>query len=112
MFSRCAVQDCGNGDVQIHHIRRLGQRKSLDSAGKTTTVISRSGKRIKGLAAIMSAMNRKQLPLCPKHHSLFEQGIYSDLDAHYCKQLLLTNIPDGDKLRSAFDTGSYFRTPK
>lgn len=112
MFSRCAVQDWDNGEVEIHHIRRFGQKKPEGPAGETMTVIGRTGKRIKGLAAVMSPMNRKQLPLCPKHHTLFEQGVYSDLDPEYCKRLLLTTIPEGERLRSVFDTGAYSRTPK
>jgi len=73
-------------------------------------VLSKTGRPIKGFTALMSALNRKQLPLCPEHHSEFEKGTFSDLDADYCEQLLNTKIPDGDKLRSVFTTGT-FTTP-
>ena len=108
MFSRCAVQGCNDGNVQIHHIRSIARKLAVrKDGGLEIRVLSKTGGRLRGFTALMSALNRKQLPLCPEHHSQFEKGVISDLDAQYCKQLLGTKIPDGDKLRSVFTTGPF-----
>lgn len=46
----------------------------------STFVIDRKGRRVKDLPAILTMLNRKQLPLCRKHHLEFEKGIFSNLD--------------------------------
>lgn len=54
MFSQCAVKDCCNIDIEIHHVKKLGRR-----------------------------VNRKQIPLCSRHHMEFETGNYSPLDVNF-----------------------------
>ena len=62
----CAVQDCTNQDIEIHHIRQLHKRTS---PGETFTVITAGkSKKVSGLLAIQSALKRKQIPLCKEHH--------------------------------------------
>lgn len=106
MFSRCAVRECANTDVEIHHERKL-HRKLEDN--RNITVMSTSGRRVKGLGALMSAANRKQLPLCKKHHLEFEKGEYSTIDGTYLKELMNTQVPDSERLRNAFTHGSYLK---
>lgn len=70
-------------------------------------VITRKGKRVKGLAAVLIAMNRKQLPLCRKHHLEFETGKYSPFDNKYLSSLYNTKIPDLKTLNAVLRFGSY-----
>lgn len=102
MFSRCAVLGCNNSDIEIHHERKLARRYE---EGNKTTILNRRGRRIRGLSALMSAMNRKQLPLCKKHHLEFDSGKPSELDSEYLRDLLKTNVPDGLALIEAFNKG-------
>jgi hypothetical protein len=65
MFSRCSVAGCFNTDIQIHHERKL--HRSQSGCDKFT-VVNKHGRRVQGLSALLSSMNRKQLPLCSHHH--------------------------------------------
>ena len=103
-FSRCSVKDCINTNIEIHPLKKL-QRK-IDRSGRVT-VLSRKGKRVTGLAGILTATNRKQLPLCKKHHAEFESGKYSDLDVEYLASLYRKRIPDSKTLNAVFNTGSF-----
>jgi hypothetical protein len=84
LFSKCAVSDCQNMDIEIHHIKKLGRR--IDSSGKIS-VLTSNNKRLYGLSAILSAVNRKQIPLCSLHHLEFEAGEYSPLDKEFLKKV-------------------------
>jgi len=79
-WHRCAVIGCEATNIQVHHIRRLWRREEKD--GRLSVLDSR-GRRVTGLAAIMTARQRKQLPLCAKHHAEMERGIFSPLDQEY-----------------------------
>jgi hypothetical protein len=103
-FSKCAVQGCPHTDIEIHHEKKL--HRKVDNSGQVS-VINRKGKRVKGLAAILTANNRKQLPLCKKHHREFDSGKYSPLDTEYLSSFYNRSIPDSKTLRSVFNTGSY-----
>jgi len=103
-FVRCAVYDCTNSDIEIHHVKKLDRKVSYSGM---VSVINRKGKRVKGLAAVLTAMNRKQLPLCRKHHLEFETGKYSPLDNKYLSSLYNTKIPDSKTLNAVLRFGSY-----
>jgi hypothetical protein len=60
----CAVKGCENRDIEVHHVRALVRKR----AGYKIESIKNNGKTIKGLAMIESALARKQIPLCKKHH--------------------------------------------
>jgi Type II intron maturase len=83
LFFKCAVADCFNIDIEIHHVKKLGRR--IDRNGKITVLIS-NNKRLSGISAILSAVNRKQIPLCSRHHLEFEVGKYSPLDVDFFKK--------------------------
>jgi retron-type reverse transcriptase len=104
MFSQCAVKGCYITDVEIHHIRKLGRRK--DDLGKTS-VINRHGRKVKGITAMLSCINRKQIPLCPKHHLEFEKGLFSEVDTDFLGNLFNRHVPDSDILQQAFNHGIY-----
>ena len=108
-FSRCSVRGCNNKDVQIHHLKKL--HRKTDRSGQTS-VLNRKGKRVKGLAAVLTAMHRKQLPLCAKHHLEFESHKYSELDTEYLSNLYRRAIPDSKNLNSAFSQGSFDSKPE
>ena len=85
-FQGCSVEGCNETkSIEVHHIVRL--HRKVDSDGNTS-VIDRKGKRVKGLPAILTMLNRKQLPLCRKHHLELEKGIFSNLDIDKLKSVL------------------------
>jgi len=61
----CAVEGCDNRDIEVHHIRALARKR----VGYKIESIKNYGKSIRGLAMIESALTRKQIPLCKKHHA-------------------------------------------
>jgi hypothetical protein len=61
----CAVEGCEAHDIEVHHVRSLIRKRR----GYIIESIKNHGKRIKGLAMIESALSRKQIPLCKKHHT-------------------------------------------
>lgn len=69
----CAVLGCINADIEIHHIKSLNRQ--FDK--KTNNIIITNGKtkKLSGIEAYQSALNRKQLPLCKKHHLEFHKGL-------------------------------------
>jgi len=88
LFSKCAVKDCCKTDIEIHHVKKLARR--IDSSGKIS-VLTSNNKRLSGISAILSAVNRKQIPLCSFHHLEFEIGNYSPLDTDFLiKSIKLT----------------------
>jgi len=101
MFSQCSVLGCSNTDIQIHHVRKLHRKHFGENK---FTIVNKHGRRIQGFAALLSAINRKQLPLCSKHHSEFEKGNFSNLDRVFLKNLYNTEIPDNEHLRKVFGT--------
>ena len=99
MFSQCSVIGCFNKDIQIHHVRKLYRKKLGESK---FTIVNKHGRRIQGLSALLSSLNRKQLPLCSKHHLEFEKNNFSDLDRVFLKNLYNIEVPDNEFLRKAF----------
>jgi hypothetical protein len=99
MFEQCAVLDCALTDIQIHHIRKLNRVMGEKS---TMSISNSQNRRISGRTALLSAINRKQLPLCSLHHREFEKGNFSDLDVHFLHEIYKTNIPDNETLKKIF----------
>jgi group II intron reverse transcriptase/maturase len=62
----CAVRDCPERDIQMHHVKHLVRH--LDSFGEIS-VLSSKGKRLHGYRALQASLNRKQIPLCARHHN-------------------------------------------
>lgn len=62
---KCAVKGCENKGTETHHIKQLYQ--NIDEKG----IIIHKGKakKLKGKLAYESALKRKQIPLCPPHHT-------------------------------------------
>lgn len=64
-FSGCAVKACNNKDIEMHHIRKLNRRYK----GNLVSVKVRSKQKdITKTEALLSALRRKQIPLCKYHH--------------------------------------------
>lgn len=60
LTSECCI--CGSPDnVEMHHVYAI-----------------RKGK-VSGFTQIMKQLNRKQIPLCKKHHTEVEVGLYDDI---------------------------------
>lgn len=103
MFSRCSVAGCLNTDIQIHHERKLHRSQS---GSDKFTVVNKHGRKVQGRSALLSSMNRKQLPLCSHHHLEFERGYFSDLDRSFLKNLYNIEVPDSEQLRKVFGSHS------
>ena len=54
-------------------------------------MLDRKGRRVKGLPAVLTSINRKQLPLCHEHHLDFEAGKYHPLDYSKLNSVLNRN---------------------
>jgi retron-type reverse transcriptase len=76
---KCAVTNCTNTDIQVHHVRAL--RRVLH--GYKVESIKSKNKSLKGLAKIESALNRKQIPLCREHHSQWHKLDKFQIDKFY-----------------------------
>jgi len=75
--NKCAVKDCNEIDnIEVHHVRKLF--RNIDRTGKV--VVQGKAKKLSGRLAIESALKRKQIPLCPKHHKDWHKGIISNID--------------------------------
>lgn len=66
LFEDCAVIGCENKDIEVHHVRALNREKH----GFKVETIGIGKKRISGPSMIQSALARKQIPLCKKHHAI------------------------------------------
>jgi retron-type reverse transcriptase len=89
-FRGCSVTDCLESEnIEVHHIRRLYRKVNNDGI---ISVLDMKGNRVTGLAAVLTSINRKQIPLCRKHHLEFESGVFSPLDYSKLNKVLL-NIP-------------------
>ena len=49
--------------------------------------LTSNNKRLFGISAILSVVNRKQIPLCSFHHLKFETGNYNSLDIDLFKKI-------------------------
>jgi hypothetical protein len=81
-FKQCAVENCHNQDIEIHHMRRLERRINTNDM---TSIKDSKGNRATGLKGFLSAINRKQMPLCKEHHRKFEKDEKSPIDKSYFK---------------------------
>lgn len=110
-FKGCSVMGCTETEnIQVHHIRK--SHRKIEKDGKVS-VVNAQGKRVTGLAAILTTINRKQLPLCFKHHLGFERGVFSDLDFEKLREVL-GGIPkpnEGD-FRPIFEGESFTASTK
>ena len=84
LFSQqCAIKDCINKDIEVHHIRAL-QRVMH---GYHIESIKSKNKSLKGSSKIESALNRKQIPLCRHHHDNWHKVKKSQIDTFYIKNV-------------------------
>ena len=75
--NECAVKNCTEIDnIEVHHVRKLF--RNIDRAGKV--VIQGRAKKLSGRLATESALKRKQIPFCPKHHKDWHNGLISNID--------------------------------
>jgi len=75
-------------NIEVHHIRAL--KRKINSNG-IMSVINKKGKRVSSIAAVLTTLRRKQLPLCTKHHLKFEKGNYSQFDYGKLTKVLNNN---------------------
>lgn len=86
---KCAVSDCTNTDIQVHHVRSLRRVRH----GYALESIKSKGKRIKReYAKVESALNRKQIPLCTEHHQQWHLLKGVQLDKEFLKTSVIPVI--------------------
>lgn len=85
LFSnRCAVINCTNVDIEVHHVRALERVKH----GYLVESIKSKNKSLRGSSKIESALNRKQIPLCREHHVQWSRLDKSQIDKSYLKNVV------------------------
>nr|YP_009476642.1 hypothetical protein StoMt_p006 [Storeatula sp. CCMP1868]AVM81135.1 hypothetical protein StoMt_p006 [Storeatula sp. CCMP1868] len=88
LLTKCSVEGCTNVDIEVHHIAKLHRKINKNGL---ITIVNRSGKRVSGLAGLLTAINRKQLSLCRFHHLEFEKQKFSPLDEGFLNLALNRN---------------------
>merc|ERR1712032_1664306 len=78
--AECAVYDCDSPNIEWHHVNKLSRMK--DHLGRVS-VVTRKGRRVTGTDAFIVAFNRKQIPLCKKHHMDLHQKRISFEDINW-----------------------------
>jgi hypothetical protein len=105
-FGGCSVTNCSEFEnIQVYRTRRLHHKVSNNGL---ISVVGRKGAQVSGLVAILTMINRKQIPLCGEHFIKFESGIFSPLD--YSKlNRILWNIPKpkNKNFKPIFDGENY-----
>lgn len=75
--NKCAVKNCTEIDnIEVHHVRKLF--RNIDRTGKI--IIQGRVKKLSGQLATESALKKKQIPLCFRHHKDWHNGIISNTD--------------------------------
>ena len=75
--NQCAVKNCNEvNNIEVHHVRKLF--RNIDKTGNV--VVQGKVKKLSGRIAIESALKRKQIPFCPKHHKDWHREIISNID--------------------------------
>ena len=75
--NKCAVKNCVEiNNIEVHHVRKLFRKR--DKTGNVT--IQGRAKKLSGRFAVESALKRKQIPFCPKHHKDWHNGSISIKD--------------------------------
>jgi hypothetical protein len=73
----CAVKGCTDPEVEMHHIHQIEK-----AGGKHKVRSVREAQILEGIKAVQSALKKKHIPLCAKHHDDLHMGrvFLSDLD--------------------------------
>ena len=75
--NKCAVKGCNENDnIEVHHVRKLF--RNVDKTGKV--IIQGKAKKLSCRLGVESALKRKQVPFCPKHHKDWHKGIISNIN--------------------------------
>lgn len=70
LLGECAVKDCPVKAVEWHHVKKLNRRYK----GNIVSTTDVKGKRLSKQRMFESALKRKQIPLCSKHHKMLHSG--------------------------------------
>lgn len=95
LFSKCAVEGCSNIDIELHYVKDKSKRITSNTK---INILTSNNKRLSGISAILSSINRKQIPFCSLHHLEFETGNHSRLDTPF-----LTKIYNVDSSANNFN---------
>jgi len=104
LYKKCAVKECPETRIEVHHVRKL-ERKV-----KGYVVISVKSKKDRTkdpLETIESALTRKQIPLCKKHHDALHAGKFNPetLDKEYINAKV--EIIGGGRLKKPNNNGKH-----
>jgi hypothetical protein len=77
---KCAVINCSNLDIEVHHVRALKRVKH-------GYLVESKNKSLRGSSKIESALSCNQIPLCREHHAQWPKLNKSQIDISY-----ITNV--------------------
>jgi Type II intron maturase len=103
ILSHCAVENCQNSDSEIYHLKKL--HRKIEKDGRIS-ILDLKNNKVKGIAAILSALNRKQLPLCRQHLVEFEKGQFTKINRLFLRKIYNTSIFDNQILEKLFNEGT------
>ncbi|KAG0589497.1 hypothetical protein KC19_1G024300 [Ceratodon purpureus] len=69
LAERCAVKGCKERNVEMHHIRQIEK-----AGGRHKVRSAREAQILEGIKAVQSALNKKHIPLCVRHHDDLHMG--------------------------------------
>jgi hypothetical protein len=91
----CAKEGCTAKDIEMHHVRSLVRKPNARNG--SFSVLSTDGKRVSVWKAIQIALNRKQIPLCKKHHAELHAGRLKETDISKQSVLRFLNHPEKER---------------
>lgn len=105
-YHKCAVKRCNATEIEVHHIRKL-ERRTVEYL--VESVKTRKGRRAEGLDKIESALTRKQIPLCHKHHVEWHNRNVNveDIEINYIN--LQTKILRRSEIRSSSHSSTPYK---
>ena len=80
----CAVEGCTDTDIEVHHVRALRRVRK----GFIVESIKSGKKTLKGGAKVESALSRKQIPLCRKHHAEWHKLTHKQINEKYLRKMV------------------------
>jgi hypothetical protein len=82
-FEQCAVTNCANLDIKVHHVCALERVKY----GYLAESVKSKNKSLRSSWKIEFALNRRQISLCREHHAQWPKLNKSQIDKSYVKKV-------------------------
>jgi len=80
---KCAILECTNSDIEVHHVRSLRYSKK----DRSVESIKSGNKTLKESAIVESALSRKHISLCREHYKKWHRLSPKEIDSKYLRKL-------------------------